>query len=214
MATIPAIRHFGNFPEPTKPTAIRPPENLILAAMLDLPYLVLKWAPRGNFEEPVHIWEFMLVKGGFNSEDPAHAHSTAAAQWAIHRFVTNGMLLEKPAPAHMQNQASLVPDESLWEWWRRQKHESPEAAHSEDFRSAVWFGATHSFTENQATVVERLWIAWANNTPDVGDETLLQAVDHEAPPRSLRDLFRGNPAWGTMIVQGSTKGSHSLNVVK
>ena len=82
--------------------------------------------------------------------------------------------------------------------------------HSPDFRSVRWFGRHFSFTVNQAPVVQVLWGAWENRTADVGDETLLQATDHEAPPTSLRSLFRQHPAWGTMIVAGGSKGSHRL----
>lgn len=83
-------------------------------------------------------------------------------------------------------------------------------AHSTDFRSVNWFGAEYSFTVSQAKVVALLWDAWTNNTPDIGDETLLQAIDHEYPPASLRNLFRAHSAWGTMIVSGGSKGSHRL----
>jgi hypothetical protein len=85
-----------------------------------------------------------------------------------------------------------------------------ETAHSTDFRSVRWFGIAYAFTANQARVVEALWQAWAQGTPDVGDETLLEAVDHDAPPRSLRDVFRDSPAWSVMVIPGATKGSHRL----
>ncbi len=86
----------------------------------------------------------------------------------------------------------------------------PAAVHSPDFRSVNWFGTTYSFTANQARVIESLWMACEQGTPDVGDETLLNAVDHESPPTSLRNLFRNNAAWGTLIVEGGSKGSHRL----
>ncbi|MCI0351197.1 MAG: hypothetical protein L0Z53_17375 [Acidobacteriales bacterium] len=82
--------------------------------------------------------------------------------------------------------------------------------HSPDFRSVRWYGTCYSFTANQASVVGTLWASWEQGTPDVGDETLLKAADHEAPPRSLRDVFRDHPAWGTMIVSAGSKGSHRL----
>ena len=83
-------------------------------------------------------------------------------------------------------------------------------AHSDGWRSVRWYGTTYSFTVNQARVVEPLWKAWEQRTPDVGDETLLIAVDHESPPANLRNLFRTHAAWGTMIVAGGSKGSHRL----
>ena len=86
----------------------------------------------------------------------------------------------------------------------------PPARHSVDFRSVEWFGTQYSFTVNQAPVVRTLWESWENGTPDVGDETLLSAVDPEAPPARLSTLFRDNPAWGTMIDRGGSKGTHRL----
>jgi hypothetical protein len=85
-----------------------------------------------------------------------------------------------------------------------------KTAHSPDFRSVKWFGNDFGFTANQAAVVRVLWHAWAQGTPDVGDETVLAAVDEQAPPARLNTLFRDHPAWGTMIVAGTTKGTHRL----
>ena len=85
-----------------------------------------------------------------------------------------------------------------------------KTAHSTDFRSVQWFGEVFTFTKNQAPVVGLLYQNWEAGTPDVGDETLLLAVDPEAPPTRLAVLFRNNPAWGTMIMGGKTKGTHRL----
>ncbi len=83
-------------------------------------------------------------------------------------------------------------------------------AHSADFRSLKWFGKTYSFTANQAPVVAMLFDHWENETPDVGGETLLLEVDHEDPPERLSVVFRGNPAWGMIIMPGETKSSYRL----
>lgn len=83
-------------------------------------------------------------------------------------------------------------------------------SHSVDFRSVLWFGTSYSFTANQAPVVRLLHEHWQAGTPDVGDETLLLSVDPEAPPPRLSNLFRGHPAWGTMILAGGSKGTHRL----
>src|SRR5262245_25510097 len=85
---------------------------------------------------------------------------------------------------------------------------TPDARHSLDFRSVHWFGRDFAFTPNQAACVKVLWGAWANGTPDVGDPTLLTAADCGSD--RLVDVFKHNPAWGTMIVNGSTKGSSRL----
>ena len=89
-----------------------------------------------------------------------------------------------------------------------------DVKHSTDFRSMLWFGTDYSFTEKQTSVVRLLLENWEAGTPDVGDETLLQEVDHEAPPARLAVLFRGHDAWGTMIVPGGTKGTHRLSSPK
>jgi hypothetical protein len=88
--------------------------------------------------------------------------------------------------------------------------EQPEFTHSKDYRSVSWRGEQFSFSANQAAVIRELHEAWTNGTPELGHETLLQAVDKEAPPERLNVLFRGHPAWKTLIVDGKTKGSYRL----
>ena len=85
-----------------------------------------------------------------------------------------------------------------------------EVEHSDDFRSMRWFGVVYSFTANQAPVVGLLFDHWQRGVPEVGDETLLSAVDPEAPPARLSTLFRNHPAWGTVIAAGGSKGTHRL----
>jgi hypothetical protein len=85
-----------------------------------------------------------------------------------------------------------------------------DGQHSDDFRSIVWRGQSFSFTANQALVVRLLWQNYERCTPDVGDEALLNAIDPEAPPRKLTDVFRECAAWNTAIVAGETKGTHRL----
>lgn len=84
----------------------------------------------------------------------------------------------------------------------------PAAVHSPDFRSVNWFGKQYPFTGNQAAAVRLLWEAWQSGAPDVGGETLIQAAD--ASTQRIDVVFRGNPAWGAMIVQGGTRGSYRL----
>ena len=85
-----------------------------------------------------------------------------------------------------------------------------DRAHSPDFRSVYWHGETYCFTTNQALVVKLLYDNFIKKTPDVGDERLLMSVDRVAPPARLSTLFRNNAAWGKLIVQGATKGTHRL----
>lgn len=83
-----------------------------------------------------------------------------------------------------------------------------QATHSDDFRSVNWFGKLHEFTALQAACVKFLWEAWSNGTPVIGNSTILEAVESNAERLGL--VFRDHPAWGTMIVEGSTKGTHRL----
>ncbi len=80
--------------------------------------------------------------------------------------------------------------------------------HSIDFRSVNWFGAAYSFTPGQAAVVRLLWEARDNQTPDVGQETLLEAGGSEGS--RLADLFREHTAWATLIVPGTSRGTFRL----
>ncbi len=93
---------------------------------------------------------------------------------------------------------------------KKEPHEAVIANHSPDFRSVNWEGMVFSFTPGQAAVVKVLFNAWQIGAPDVGDSTLLDAVDREAPPDRLDTFFREHPAWDTMIVKGGTRGSRRL----
>jgi hypothetical protein len=88
--------------------------------------------------------------------------------------------------------------------------DDPQFRHSEDFRSVYWFGSDHTFTPTQAACVRVLWQAWENGTPEIGQATILEhpAVDSESS--RLSDLFKGHPAWKTMIVTGTTAGTYRL----
>lgn len=85
-----------------------------------------------------------------------------------------------------------------------------EEQHSDDFRSLRWDGELYTFTANQAPVIRLLYDHYQRGVPDVGDETLLAAVDPESPPARLATLFRGHVAWTRIVVPGKTKGTHRL----
>jgi hypothetical protein len=80
--------------------------------------------------------------------------------------------------------------------------------HSLDFRSVHWFGFRYTFSAMQAACIKVLWEAWENRTPEVGDAAILEAAGSDAERLPL--VFRNHPAWGTMILEGSTKGTHRL----
>lgn len=86
--------------------------------------------------------------------------------------------------------------------------DTEQVAYSPGFRSVHWFGTDYSFTGQQGAVVQILLEAWEKGTPDVGDATLLEKAGSES--KRLKDVFKNHPAWGTMIVQGETKGTHQL----
>jgi hypothetical protein len=71
-----------------------------------------------------------------------------------------------------------------------------------------WFGTPYEFTAQQAACIKVLWEARDNGTPTLGDATILEAADSDAERLGL--VFRDHPAWGTMIVEGSTRGTHRL----
>jgi hypothetical protein len=85
-----------------------------------------------------------------------------------------------------------------------------DARHSLDFRSVNWFGTRYSFTGNQACFVKILWEAWENDTPEVGQATLLAAADAHTERLDHAFSLGRHPAWGTMIRPGSTRGTFQL----
>lgn len=85
---------------------------------------------------------------------------------------------------------------------------APGFRHSVDFRSAIWDGQPYSFTPQQAQVVEMLLDAYLNGTPDLGQGYLLDRIGTTAG--ELRFTFRDNAAWGTLVVNGGTRGAFRL----
>jgi hypothetical protein len=83
------------------------------------------------------------------------------------------------------------------------------ATHSPDFASVNWFGTPHTFTKNQRKIVCELWSASEAGSADVGADYLLVAAD-VAKGTKMSVVFRDNPAWGTMIVNGSQKDTYRL----
>lgn len=85
-----------------------------------------------------------------------------------------------------------------------------QIAYSPDFRSVNWFGTPYTFSANQSKVVAMLIRCFESGAPEVGSETLLHEIDHAAPPSRMDLVFRDSPAWKTMIVKGSSKGTYRL----
>lgn len=84
-----------------------------------------------------------------------------------------------------------------------------QCRHGLEFRSVNWSGTEYSFTLKQASAVAVLWEQLENGTPDVPVVTLMERAGI-AEKSDFRDTFKGNSAWGTMIIGGRTKGTYRL----
>ncbi len=116
--------------------------------------------------------------------------------------------IERQGLARRETGTRFEQPETVWRAAAPPKGDAPDARHSADFRSVQWFGTEYDFTATQAAIVKLLWEAWENDTPGVGSDSLLVAVDSKTS--RLVDIFRDHPAWGAMIVNGATKGSKRL----
>jgi hypothetical protein len=87
-------------------------------------------------------------------------------------------------------------------------------AFSSDYSCMRCYDTVYSFTGAQAACMRVLHQAWLNGTPDVRNETLLDAAGRN--DKKLPDLFkqhrRRHPAWGVVVVQGGTKGTTRLRL--
>lgn len=85
------------------------------------------------------------------------------------------------------------------------EHEPPlRASHSSDFASINWFGAVYTFSKPQRAVISSLWNAWREGHPFLSQDTLLEVAGSDG--MRLRDVFKGNPAWGEIIQHGPACG--------
>jgi hypothetical protein len=75
-------------------------------------------------------------------------------------------------------------------------------------RCVRWGERLFSFTEPQARAFALLHSAWASGAPDVDDAALLTAAGGEST--RLSDVFRRCDAWGSLIAEGGTRGTHRL----
>jgi hypothetical protein len=91
-----------------------------------------------------------------------------------------------------------------------------------NYRSANWYDQPYSFSPREAEIVEILAEAYDAGVPDVDAGALLGLSNDERRAKGkkesyahrVRDIFRDNPAWGTMIVPGKgrgKKGTYHLN---
>ncbi len=79
---------------------------------------------------------------------------------------------------------------------------------SDDGRTLIWFGRRFTFTRTQGPIVALLLSAWEEGTRDVSQDVLLRAAESDS--LRLEFVFRRNPAWGLIIVQGDAPGMYRL----
>ena len=140
-----------------------------------------------------------LMICGFQTHGSFFAHSLVEQRLQPERELDR--IMAKLRKSLGKKYKSILEDKS-------QHPKEKAASHSPDFRSVDWFGAEYSFTPNQATAVKILWDNWENKTPEVGGDLL--AVEADSDSKRPRDIFKHNPAFGTMIQPGKTKGSFRL----
>lgn len=80
------------------------------------------------------------------------------------------------------------------------KSNAPLAALSPDGASINWYGQTFTFTPQQRPVLGALWDARKEGLPGLSAEHLLAIADAKKKVR-LPDLFKGSPAWNTLITR-------------
>lgn len=76
--------------------------------------------------------------------------------------------------------------------------------HSIDFTSVLWDGVVYLFTPKQRAVVSSLWQAMEDGHHYLSTAILLEEAESEG--KAVSGLFDRHPAWGTMIVRGTTAG--------
>lgn len=72
------------------------------------------------------------------------------------------------------------------------------AALAPDGSSINWYGQSYTFTPQQRPIVGELWDAHKNGLDGVSVEHLLSIADAK-PKTRLPDIFKGSPAWKTLI---------------
>lgn len=118
---------------------------------------------------------------------------------------------ERPATILIVTNSGLKVRVDVPAYWRASPPQPRQAgnAHTVDFRSVNWDGQFHTFTETQAACVRILWEAWEQGVPEMGQHAVLEAADSDQ--KRLDAVFAQHPAWGTMIVPGSTRGTFRLS---
>ena len=82
--------------------------------------------------------------------------------------------------------------------------------HSPDYAMVVVNGREYHLSSLQAAAVRVLHEAHVQGVPELRGAYVLEAI--ESASRSLSDLFKGSPAWGTLVVSGMTRGTYRLDI--
>lgn len=87
-----------------------------------------------------------------------------------------------------------------------------EFGHSADFRSIRFRRTSHSLTPRQAQVVQLLFEAYRQGTPELSVAYILESLGTQNS--RLQDTFRNSPLWRTLIVPGKRKGTYRLDLTQ
>jgi hypothetical protein len=88
----------------------------------------------------------------------------------------------------------------------------PVFTYSPDFRSVCLRGVQCSLTSQQAQVIECLWTAHTNNTPEISQQYITCTLLDLNQDR-LRDVFKGNrDAYRILILPGKRRGTFRLAI--
>jgi hypothetical protein len=74
-----------------------------------------------------------------------------------------------------------------------------------------WNGVKYSLTAGQSEVVEILWDAAKNNTPEVSQDYIVAKLELPEKTR-IAARFYAYSTWGTFVMQGKTRGTLQLNL--
>jgi len=82
-------------------------------------------------------------------------------------------------------------------------------SHSPDYRSVTRRGTIYGFSPLQADALRILFEALNAGAPEVGQAYILEQIG--STQKHLKDVFKHDPAWGTLIVRGQRRGTFRLD---
>ena len=85
---------------------------------------------------------------------------------------------------------------------------STRLLHTPDYTTVKWCDEVYHFTPMQAEVVRVLHNYQREGLDELRGAFILEKI--ESGSRSLSDLFKDSPAWKTLVLPGSKRGSYKL----